>query len=59
VLVDALEDVAPFDQVPLSSGIVLDLGWRAAGCGIIERDGEPVLVIDLRALIPGGTALAA
>ena len=59
VLVDALEDVAPFDQVPLSSGIVLDLGWRAAGCGIIERDGEPVLVIDLRALIPGSAALAA
>jgi len=59
ILVDALEDVAPFEQVPLSSGIVLDQGWRAAGCGIIERDGEPVLVIDLCALIPGGTALAA
>ena len=59
ILVDALEDVAPFDQVPLSSGIVLDLGWRAAGCGVIERDGEPILIIDLRALIPGSTALAA
>jgi len=59
ILVDALEDVAPFEPTPLSSGIVLDLGWRAAGCGVIERDGEPVLVIDLRALIPGSTALAA
>jgi len=59
ILVDALEDVAPFDRAPLSSGIVLDLGWRAAGCGIIERDGEPILIIDLRALIPGSTALAA
>ncbi|MFA5965816.1 MAG: chemotaxis protein CheW [Sphingomonas sp.] len=59
ILVDILEDVAPFDPVPLSSGIVLDAGWRAAGCGIVERDGEPVLVIDLRALIPGTAALAA
>jgi len=59
VMVDSLEDVAPFDLLPLSSGIVLDGGWRGAGCGIIERDGEPVLVIDLRALLPGLTALAA
>lgn len=59
VLVDSLEDVAPFDLVPLSSGIVLDGGWRATGCGIVERDGEAILAIDLRALIPGLTALAA
>ncbi|MDH7972221.1 chemotaxis protein CheW [Sphingomonas sp. AR_OL41] len=59
ILVDVLEDVAPFDHGPLSSGIVLDAGWRAAGCGIVERDGEPVLVIDLRALIPGAVAVAA
>ena len=59
VLVDSLEDVAPFDLLPLSSGIVLDGGWRAAGCGIVEQDGEPLLVIDLRALLPGMTALAA
>jgi purine-binding chemotaxis protein CheW len=59
VLVDSLEDVAPFDLLPLASGIVLDGGWGAAGCGIIERAGEPVLVIDLRALLPGVVVLAA
>ena len=59
VLVDSLEDVAPFDLLPLSSGIMLDTGWRRAGCGIVERDGEPILAIDLRALLPGLNALAA
>ncbi len=59
ILVDALEDVAPFDLSPLSSGLVLDSGWRGAGRGIVERDGEPLLVIDLHALIPGTAALAA
>jgi purine-binding chemotaxis protein CheW len=53
ILVDSLEDVAPFEMAPLSSGVVLDGGWRQVGCGIVERAGEPVLAIDLRALIPG------
>jgi purine-binding chemotaxis protein CheW len=53
ILVDSLEDVAPFAMAPLSSGVVLDGGWRQVGCGIVERNGEPVLAITLRALIPG------
>jgi purine-binding chemotaxis protein CheW len=52
VMVDALEDVAPFEAAPLGTG-TLDGGWQAVGCGIVERDGEPILVIDLRGLIPG------
>jgi purine-binding chemotaxis protein CheW len=59
VLVDTLEDVAPFELLPLASGIVLDGGWRETGCGVIERGGEAVLVIDLRALLPGLVTLAA
>ena len=59
ILVDSLEDVAPFELLPLSGGIVLDRGWQATGCGIVERDGEPILAIDLRALVPGLTAIAA
>ncbi|WP_260598726.1 chemotaxis protein CheW [Sphingomonas endolithica] len=59
VLVDTLEDVAPFDLLPLASGIVLDGGWSDTGCGVIERGGEAVLVIDLRALLPGIVTLAA
>lgn len=53
VLVDALDDVALFEQMPLSSGIALDAGWARAGVGVIERDGDPVLVIDLCVLVPG------
>ena len=59
ILVDSLEDVAPFDLAPLSAGIVLDRGWHTTGCGIVERAGEPILAIDLRALVPGLTAIAA
>jgi len=50
VLVDALEDVAPFERLPLSMS--LDGGWRAAAAGLVERDGEPMLVIDLSVLVP-------
>ncbi|WP_029625293.1 chemotaxis protein CheW [Sphingomonas sp. PAMC 26605] len=59
VLVDALDDVAPFDLAPLAAGIVLDNGWLTVGRGIVERDGEPILAIGLAALIPRGLALAA
>lgn len=58
VLVDALDDVAAFALEPLSPGIVLDAGWRQAGTGLIERDGEPILAIELRALIPQIAAAA-
>lgn len=53
ILVDALEDVAPFTVSRLSGGVALDKGWQRVGCGIIDRDGDPILAIDLRALVPG------
>lgn len=64
VLVDVLEDIAPFDLLPLAGGIMLDKGWERVGRGIVERDnglcgGEPILAIALDMLIPGTTALAA
>ena len=52
ILVDSLEDVAPFERLPLSSGLALDNGWAAAGTGLVERGGEPMLILDLAALIP-------
>ncbi|MGA1797507.1 chemotaxis protein CheW [Sphingomonas sp. 4RDLI-65] len=58
ILVDSVEDVAPFARLPLSSGLALQGGWAAAGTGIVERDGEPLLVLDLAAVIPA-SALAA
>jgi purine-binding chemotaxis protein CheW len=58
MLVDALDDVAPFDLLPLAGGVALDTAWQRAGRGIVERDGEPILAIDLAALVPGySTAL--
>lgn len=59
VLVDALEDVAPFAWQPLGAGLALRQGWATAGVGIVERDGEPVLVIELARLIPTAASLAA
>lgn len=58
-LVDALEHVASFEPQPLSPGLALDHGWRRAARGIVERDGEPVLILDLAALVPAPIALAA
>lgn len=53
ILVDALEDVAPFTLSRMASGVALDGGWQRVGCGVVDRDGDPMLAIDLRALIPG------
>ena len=53
MLVDALDDVAPFELLPLASGVALDPAWRGAGRGVVERDGEPILAIDLASLVPG------
>ena len=51
ILVDSLEDVAAFDRLPLSSGLALHHGWAAAAAGIVEREGEPMLVLDLAAVV--------
>lgn len=56
VLVDALEDVAPFALQAIGHGLALTGGWAAAAAGLVERDGEPVLVLDLARLIPGVAA---
>ncbi|WP_374943649.1 chemotaxis protein CheW [Sphingomonas sp.] len=52
LIVEALEDVAPFDRLPLSPGIALDRGWAVVGTGLVERDGEPLLILDVAALVP-------
>ncbi|RZM11987.1 MAG: chemotaxis protein CheW [Sphingomonas sp.] len=58
-LVDSLEDVAPHERLPMTAGASLGSGWACEGRGIVDRDGEPLLIIDLAALIPGGLAAAA
>lgn len=59
ILVEALDDVAEFDTAPLPAGVALDGCWGAAGTALIDRAGEPVLVIDPGALVPNAGALAA
>lgn len=56
VLVDSLEDVASFERQPLSQGLPLDRGWARCGTGLVERDGEPLLILDLAQLIPQAAA---
>lgn len=58
MLVDTLDDVAPFELRPLASGIALEGNWRAAARGLVERDGEPILVVDLAALVPASALLS-
>lgn len=57
MLVDALDDVAPFDLLPIAGGVTLEPAWREAGRGVVERDGEPILAIDLASLVPGHAVL--
>ncbi len=59
ILVEALDDVAEFDTVPLPAGVALERGWSAAGIALIDRVGEPILVVELEALVPHATTLAA
>ncbi|WP_375402814.1 chemotaxis protein CheW [uncultured Sphingomonas sp.] len=59
VLVDTLEDVRSFERRPLSFGVALGSGWRTAATGLVDRDGEPLLIIDPSALIPAALGQAA
>ncbi len=58
MLVDALDDITPFELQPLANGVALDPAWRGIALGLVDRDGEPVLAIDLAALIPVAAAAA-
>ena len=56
VLVDTLEDVAPLEIGPVPAGLALGQRWSSVVTGASERDGEPLLVIDLTRLIGSLTA---
>ena len=58
ILVDSVEDVAPFVRLPLSSGLALRGGWASVGTGLVERDGEPLLIIDLAVVLPSSPLAA-
>jgi purine-binding chemotaxis protein CheW len=54
--VDALEDVAAFVPQPLDGAT--EGRWAQAARGVIERDGEPVLIIELSPLVTNLSAAA-
>lgn len=54
-LVDSLQDVAPLESLPLAGGGGRADGWARAATAIVDRDGEPLLVLDLAALVPATT----
>jgi purine-binding chemotaxis protein CheW len=56
VLVDTLEDVAPLEVEPLPAGLALGYRWASVVTGAAEREGEPLLVIDIKRLIGSLTA---
>ena len=58
ILVNELEDVAEFELKPLPPGLPLTGAWRTVACGVVECAGEPLLAIDLRALVPHADAAA-
>ncbi|SFP75163.1 chemotaxis protein CheW [Sphingomonas rubra] len=58
-LVDALQDVAPLDRRPLPGGHGGEDGWSRGGTAMVEHEGEPLLVLDIAALIPVAVADAA
>jgi purine-binding chemotaxis protein CheW len=58
VIVDSLEDVAPFAATSLPAELSRDSAWAAVGRGVVERDGEPLLVVDLARLVPTLAAAA-
>ncbi|WP_298673712.1 chemotaxis protein CheW [uncultured Sphingomonas sp.] len=51
VLLDNMEDVAPMEVMPLTSGIAIGDRWAAVAAGSALRDGEPMLVLDLPRLV--------
>jgi purine-binding chemotaxis protein CheW len=42
LLVDSLDDVAPFQIQPVAQGVALSGAWAAAARGLVQRDGEPI-----------------
>lgn len=51
LLVDGLNDVSEFDALPLPSGSTFGPRWVGVANGVIDRDGELVLILDLAAVL--------
>lgn len=59
IVVEALEDVADYQTMPLLPGFALERGFAGISEALIDRAGESVPVVSLARLIPQTTSLAA
>lgn len=59
LLVDQVEDVVAIAGDPAAPRALLSPGWARMTDGVVEHEGQPLLLINVAALIEGPPALAA
>lgn len=59
ILVDDVDDVVAIEGVPTQPRVPLSAGWARYSNGVLEHDGEPMLLIDVAAMIAGPLDIAA
>lgn len=59
LLVDNVDDVVAIDGVPTPPRALLAQGWTHCAAGVLDHEGEPLLLIDVHALVAGPAAIAA
>ncbi|MBD3761966.1 chemotaxis protein CheW [Sphingomonadaceae bacterium G21617-S1] len=59
LLVDDVDDVVAIEGVPTQPRALLAAGWARYSKGVFEHDGDPLLLIDVAAMIAGPLELAA
>ncbi len=59
MLVDNVDDVVAIEGLPTRPRARLSPGWVRYSAGVLEHEGEPLLVIDIPAMIAGPLDLAA
>ena len=59
MLVDNVDDVIAIDGTPAKPRAQLSAGWMRYSAGILEHEGQPMLLIDVPAMIAGPLDLAA
>lgn len=59
VLVDDVDDVVAIEGAASQPRALLSAGWERYSQGVLEHEGEPLLLIDVAALIAGPLDLAA
>lgn len=59
MLVDNVDDVVAIEGAPTEPRALLSPGWARYSAGVLEHDGEPLLLIDVPAMIAGPLDIAA